>query len=278
VCSSDLADRVRIKKMVEAGYDPRGSLEALEKLKLAADISEMAAPAYLMTHPGILDRIAFLGAIKSDRPAGAISPNGLDWPWFRVRLAMLSGRRSLLKNLSAPLAEYAQALAELEAGRNQEALASLTKLHQDNPQRLGLAESLAEALLRVGRTEEAARALEATLAQRPDNPGALLLLGQVQLERGKLAEALRSFKELQRLWPYDPQVWRQLSIASGRAGDLVKAHTHLAQAFVLLGDRVKALQNYDLALRQAKSPEERGQIEAERKEALGVLPPPAQPR
>ncbi len=268
------ADQVGIKMMHQAGYNPEGSLTSLEKLKKATELSRVAAPAYLSTHPAINDRIVFLSAVKDQRPPGSRSPNASDWPWFRTRLAVVSGNREYLKGLAGPLSDYAQGLSELNSGRTGAALPLLAKAYRAEPQRLGTARAYAQALLRNGESGKALAILEKTLPQRPGNRAVLLLLGDIHLERGELQKAISRFKEVQGLWPADPWIHHKLGLAYGRAGMLYQAHGALAEAYVLSGERVRALRNFNLAKQHARTEAEKAAIETRIEEALKILPPP----
>ncbi len=268
------ADQVGIKMMRLAGYNPEGSLTSLEKLKRATELSRVAAPAYLSTHPAINDRIVFLSAIKDSRPDGAVSPNSVDWPWFLARLAVESGNKDHQKGLNGFLSEYVQGLNDLRSGRIKEALPLLAKVYRAEPRRLGTAYSYALALNRQGRSDEAAEILEKILPERPGNQAALLLLGEIELDRNRYKEAVSRFKEVQELWPHNPQVHRRLGLAYGRAGLLYEAHGSLAEAFTLSADRVRALRNFLLAKKHARTEEEKASVETRIEEALKILPPP----
>jgi predicted Zn-dependent protease len=268
------ADQVGVKQMSLAGYDPRGILTSLEKLKKAADLDRLSAPAYLMTHPEIPARLRFLSAIKDERPAGALSPNSEDWDWFQARLAVESGNRDWAKDRSGPLGDYFQGLSALKTGRNDQAVKILARVHGDAPHRLGVAEAYAEALRRTGGLNKAADLLEYSLTKKPDNPSVLLLLGQVYLDQKRHEEAIKTFKEAQKVWPFEPQVYRYLSLAYGRSGALAQAHDNLAWSYVLTANREKALRNFDLALRHAGGRTEKERIEKRVEEAQKLLPPP----
>ena len=267
------ADQVGIGLMLKAGYDQRGSLTSLEKLKKATELSRVAAPAYLSTHPALNDRIDFLSAIKDPRPPGSVSPNSQDWPWFRAKLAVESGNTEYQEGLKGLLADYARGLKALRAGRTEEALPILARVYQAEPERLGTAQAYALALQRQGRLDQAAAILERLLPLRPGDQAALLLLGDINLDKGEFEKAISRFKEVQELWPTDPQVYHRLGLAYGRAGSLYEAHLNLAEAYVLSADRDRALKNFALAEQQAHSKEQKTALERKREAALKVLPP-----
>jgi len=62
------ADRLGTKIMEKLGYTPQGQLTVLEKIKAAQTLQGVQAPAYLLTHPGTNERIAFLKTVRGDKP------------------------------------------------------------------------------------------------------------------------------------------------------------------------------------------------------------------
>ncbi len=272
------ADQVGISMMEQAGYNPKGSLTSLEKLKKATELSRVAAPAYLSTHPALNDRITFLSAIKDPRPPGSTSPNQADWPWFLARMAVESGNQEYIDGLKEPFSDYAQGLRNLKSGRYQEALPLLAKVYRTEPERLGTAQAYALALHRNGDSAQGLKILERVLPQRPGDQAVLLQLGEIHLDLGQFDQAVTRFKEVQGLWSSDPQVHHFLGLAYGRAGNLYEAHLNLAESYVLTADRERALRNYNLAKQHAGTEARREAVEQKAKEAIKLLPPPAKNR
>lgn len=268
------ADQVGVAKLTAAGYDRRAALSVLQTLKTATDINHLAAPTYLRTHPALLDRIGFLRALDPVEPKPGTIADRQDWIWFQARLAYVTGRDKWFDDKSGPLAAYGRGLIALGGGHPEKALPDLARAYREAPRRLGVAETYGQALGQAGKPAQAEEILEKSLAGRPDNPAALLHLGQVYLERQNTPEAVRVFKETTKLWPYEPLALRSLAMAYGRSGQLAEAHQNLAWSYVLSGDRVKALRNYDLALKHAGSAQEKAKIKEAIKEAQEYLPPP----
>ena len=226
-----------------------------------------------MTHPAINDRLTFLSAIRDPRPPGSVSPNQDDWPWFLARMAAESGNKDYQDKLQGALADYSRGLSALRSGHDKEALPLLAEVYRAEPKRLGTAQAYALALHRNNDSERALAVLEKILPDRPGDQAALLQLGEIRLDRGEFDKAISRFKEVQGLWPSDPQVQRLLGTAYGRAGMLYQAHLNLAESYVLAADREKALRNFNLAKQHARDEAGKEAVEKRVKEVMKLLPP-----
>ncbi len=267
------ADQIGEKTMQQAGYSPAGAVSILEKLN-RAQISLPAPPVYLLTHPAISDRIAFLKNLAQEGKPRPDRFGASDFKWFAVRLAARSKDEASVEVESGPPADYGLGLIYLSRGRDSEALERLARAFEAAPEALGTAVGYAEALRRTGQPSQAAQILKTTLARRPDDQAVLLLLGQIYLDLNQLQEAHRALEELDQLSADDPQILHTLGVVLGRMGRLVEAHTCLARSYLLRGQRAKALSNFELALKYARTEAERQKIAERQREALEYLPSP----
>jgi len=267
------ADQLGTKVMEKMGYTPRGQLTVLEKIKAAQTLQGVQPPAYLSTHPAANERISFLKTVRGDKPPRPDRPGAADFDWFKARLMASQNQEAWFKDKPPALAEYGLGLVRLNRGQSQEAAADLEKAYRADPDGLGAAVSYAEVLRQSGRPDLAAEVLRGRIRQRPDDRPALLLLGSVLLDLNRPGEAVKTLEELNTIKPGEPQVIQTLGVAYGRLGQLAKAHQFLAWSYTLLGDRIKAMRNFDLALARARDPQEKAKIEAKRKEALEQLGP-----
>lgn len=268
------ADQVGVRYLTGARYDLQGILTTLERIKQAAEASGGEPPPYLSTHPALTERISFLGLLQPQASPLPDRPGAADWPWFKARLmAEREEGARYFQGLSGPEADYGQGLMALGAGRLDEALAILGRIYKGHPRALGAAYSYAQALRQAGRQAEAVEVLRRRLPSKPDDRGALFLLGQIYLELDQPDKALRFLKELSVLTPDEPSLLHALGVAYGRLGQLVQAHLSLGWANTYLGQRTKALKNFDLAIERAGQGSEKERATKERAEALELLEP-----
>ena len=157
----------------------------------------------------------------------------------------------------------ASALAELRAGRLDAAEELCNRLYVAAPQDPALHQLAATISLQRGRLEDATRWARSCLALRPDHPPALILAGRIARAAGDPAQAAVWFQrarelspelpepafltcitllergdpqaqavleQLLRRFPNDPDGWRGIGDALGRAGQLEAAAVALARA------------------------------------------------
>jgi tetratricopeptide (TPR) repeat protein len=98
-------------------------------------------------------------------------------------------------------ASTAQALAELETGRDDAARQRLQGLLAEDPSDLAVRRLLAEALAAAGRHEEALQELDEARALAPEDPELLFSLGIASLRAGQIEAAEARFEELFRRRP-----------------------------------------------------------------------------
>jgi tetratricopeptide (TPR) repeat protein len=123
---------------------------------------------------------------------------------------------------------YERALAALKSGDTEQALALLTQLSQDAPDKPYLFTNLGIAYFRLQRLEPAEKAFTQAIARNPDDAVAHNHLGILQRRKGQFQDALMQYQ-------------RAIEIDSNYA----RAHLNLGILFDLyLQDLEKALQQY----------------------------------
>ena len=233
------ADRVGIRTLANAGYDPRGMADFFQTLQSVVRINQgderSRVPSYLQTHPVTLTRIseARERADKLEKPVMAASTSGFasnpllpaglrietrgarssgatgDFGWARERLRVLSAntpaqaiREYQQMRARTPLDDaqrYGLAYAQLRAGHAGEALRELAPVLAAHPDSLWLQISQGELEARAGRTAEADRRFEGLLARMPTHRALALSYAQVLAERNTKASGTRAVEVLRPL-------------------------------------------------------------------------------
>ena len=195
------ADRVGIRILADAGFDPRKMAGIFEKLQNAARYSSRL-PEYLSTHP-----------VNSNRIAEA-----------RDRAERLPYRQHESSET------YFLVRARLRAGTAEDAQRVLDQLIEERstgraPSPTANAFGQAIALTRLGRDEKARAVLERLLEAHPDNPAIRAELAGNTLRSGDLPRALALYSEGLDLFPGDRGLVRGHAAAlneAGRHGDTLK--------------------------------------------------------
>ncbi|RZA21217.1 MAG: M48 family peptidase [Lysobacteraceae bacterium] len=232
------ADRVGIRTLAHAGFDPEAMAEFFETLQSAVRMNQgderNRVPGYLQTHPVTLSRIseARERAAKLDKNVAPSSvgitsnpllPAGLriqtqasrgrgatgDFGWARERLRVLSAntpaqaiREYQQMQARKPLDDaqrYGLAYAHLRAGDEASALKELAPVQAAHPDSLWLQISLGETEAKAGRIAEADKRFETLLARMPTHRALALSYAQVLAERNTRDSGIRAVAVLRPL-------------------------------------------------------------------------------
>jgi predicted Zn-dependent protease len=275
------ADRVGIRTLSRAGYDPAAMADFFERLQLAVRSTRgrESTPDYLQTHPVTTSRISeardrarqiaasqpsFVAAgMASDNPmlppslrvvAAAGGGDSGQFPWARERLRVLSAdtpsmavreyERIATKGRLDDAQRYGLALARYLDGHPAQAAAELQPLVEANPANAWLGLALAQAEARAGRTAEADARFEALAARMPGSRAVALTYAGALNERNTLASGKRAQALLRPLLAGagdDPVFQQTFARASEIAGDPVRAGEAYAEAAFLNGRAEQAL-------------------------------------
>jgi MSHA biogenesis protein MshN len=129
--------------------------------------------------------------------------------------------------------EYRKALALIQQGKQQEAIAGLEHALQMDRQHVSARQTLAGLLIDAKHTDEAMQKLQEGLTLDPSQSGLAMILARLQLDKGDVHHAIET---LQRTLPY--------------AADLADYQAFLAALFQRDGKQKDAVDHYVMALRQ----------------------------
>jgi tetratricopeptide (TPR) repeat protein len=156
---------------------------------------------------------------------------------------------------------------QLEAGRTEEAIATLRGAIKEDPENVDALRVLASAYWHSRKNLPDAEALLRRATQiAPDYAAAWLLLGAVLVEQQKFADAIHACEKLTALEPRDPRAWAGLANALARAGYADRSAAAYAKSVALkpdapgvqmgyahvlktLGDQMGALAAYRASIR-----------------------------
>ena len=193
-------------------------------------------------------------------PAGLTLEAGLDaarheeFGWARERLRALSAntpdaaireyeRIAAVRELD-DAQRYGLAIAQLRAGRGEQAAAALAQLLAQHPGDVWLTIGLAEAEAHAGRHAAADRRFEGLLERMPRHPAVALSYADVLVARNTPEAGQRArdvLRPLLRAGGGDPAFQRTFARASEIAGDPVRAGEAWAEAAFLSGREEQAL-------------------------------------
>ena len=253
------ADQSGLKFITEAGYSASGLLKILKKIRSKTWFGSDQIPKYLMTHPAVEDRIAYIGSWletynRTSKPIPLVNEddfNGRIPGWRRA----MATRKPFWPNLRPmsqeilhdPMDHYRYGLILARAGKRQEAIEqiriALTKRAFDPY----ILRDLGWVYFLDGQFPQALKTLQSAGSMIPDDPVCLLYLGRTQMEMGNLAEATDNLFKLTREHPRYPEAYYFLGQSLGQQQKLGDAHYYLGVFYL----RKRDFKNAGIQLKQA---------------------------
>ena len=251
------ADRVGIRMLAGAGFDPRDMAGFFEKLQNASRYSQRP-PEFLSTHPVTTDRIAEARDRAERLPYKQHESSEsyyLVRTKLRVRIAddpqreldRLADERITGHFQSAAANAYGQALAMIRLGREDDAHATLERLVGSHPDNLAFRAELAGSALRMKDTSRALALYSEGLDLYPDDK--ILVRGYAAALNGadRPHETLKLIDEYGRMHAIDLQMYRLRAEAYEKLGRSIDSRLDLAEHYYLSGQLAQAIHQLRLA-------------------------------
>lgn len=252
------ADRIGIRTMGAAGFDPEGMVTMFEQMGRRARLAGVRIPEFLSTHPVSTSRISEARSRAAEH--GRVeSHDSRAYRLMRTRARVLVTTptqaleyfTATLRNASAEeraALEYGQALALTGLGRHDEARALLAPLldAQDDVFYFHLA--LAKIDYAAGDLDTALRRYERAMRMFPGNEAVTLAYAEALLHAGEGRRAIPLLVSLLPQREPDPHIYRLLARASGASGETADAHYFMSEVHVLNGQVLPAVDQLQLAL------------------------------
>lgn len=179
---------------------------------------------------------------KPDQPL----PRRRFWPIvvavaLMVGVGVLIGLTPLLRELerratnpnASPRLDFYLGEAQRRAGRSSEALVTLGRAMQRDPEYLPAYVSFARALLAQGRPKEAAEVAARVVRAEPNDRDAAIVYANALLDQGLAHEAAMLALKATRNYPDSPEAWLVAGMAQAQAGQRPNAESSLQQALQL---------------------------------------------
>ena len=255
------ADRVGIRMIAAAGFDPRQMAGVFETLQDAARYSQRP-PEYLSTHPVTVDRIAE-ARDRAERLPYRQHESSEAYHLVRARLQVRTAEdpqqvldrlveaRAAGRARSAAANAYGQALALVRLGREDRAREILERLVESDPQNMTF---LAELAGNAHRTGDLARALslyDDGLALYPDDRALVRGRAAALNEGGRPHDTVTLIDAYQRLHAPDAEMYRLRANAHQKLERMTDSRADLAEHYYLSGWLDRAIDQLRLAIGDA---------------------------
>jgi predicted Zn-dependent protease len=253
------ADRVGVRTVSDAGFDPMGMPSFFETLARQTGPLASQAPEFLRTHPVTVNRIAETRQRAAALPkTEAVDATGFGLARARLlvltsatpeqALARLHGEQGEAARAGAIGTEYGIALAKLQLGEAREAREMLELLEKANPEVIPFHTGLAAADLALGDTASAFAVYEKAMRLFPRNVPLTVRYAEALLQHGNAKQAHAILLDLLNTVPPTPEQARLIARAASAAGDTADAHYYMAEFHLLNGDLDLAADQLRVAL------------------------------
>ncbi|MDX5371362.1 MAG: M48 family metalloprotease [Pseudomonadaceae bacterium] len=255
------ADRIGLLNLERAGYDPRAMPSMFERL-MRQYRYDSRPPEFLLTHPVTESRVA-----DTRNRAEQYPPKGredsLEYQLMRARVQLIFEetpgiaakrfRAMLDGNPNLDAARYGLAIAQIKAGRLDEARSGLNALLLKAPNDLTYNLAMVELDSAANRLADADRRIERLRGLYPNSYPLEQARIDLLLKQNQPGEAEKALDELLKPRGNDPDIWYQVAEVRGMNGNIIGLHQARAEFFALVGDYDQALEQLDLAKRRASS-------------------------
>ena len=267
------ADQLGLNYLAKAGYSGEGLLLILNKIRSKTWYDSTQVPKYLLTHPAVDDRLAYIdGRLASNSTLSQTrnKKTPYDFREVHTRLtAMYGDERSALSRFKTamadkpadPMAYYGYGLLQARMGDRQAAISYLKKGLEKNAFSPEILTALGRVYFLDGQYAQALKILESAIGIMPGYPEALFFLGRTQMEMGNLAEAEKSFETLINKLPQYRQAFYFLGITYGKQQKLSEAHYTLGIFYLKKGNPANARIQFERALVHTTDSDQREKIE-----------------
>lgn len=239
------ADRIGMKTLVNAGFDPHSMSDMFEQMQRAAQFST-EPPEFLLTHPVTARRIADAQNRSREYPKQH-SPSSLDYDLVRSRVLFnqedspqqaIARFESELKGFSPSKegSRYGLALALIRTGEYDRATEILTPLIEQHPNHHALISAQADIEMGQKQYQAALSRLKDALAEEPNSYAINIHYSRLLASQSQYTEAAQVLSTLSQKRPTDPFIWYHLAEFAGLAGDILALHKARTEYFILHGD------------------------------------------
>lgn len=251
------ADRVGIRALADAGFDPQGMAGFFEKLQKNAKLYGTRPPEFLSTHPVTTDRIAEAQSRAAEYP-GAKPADELQFQLMRTKLRVASyeNPRQVLADFQrfhgksggkTAIERYEFALLRDVTKDYTGAQQVMQQLHRDDPDRLAYRLALGRILSNAGELAMAADMYKSSLDLYPGETTVILPYASTLMAAGRNKEAHTLLVRSSNADPENPKVYKLLAQAAGKNGLKLQTHTAMAEYYYLNGYTPQAVEQMKLA-------------------------------
>jgi len=253
------ADRIGLKTLARANFDPRSMPTFFEKLQQASRYYGSGAPEFLRTHPITASRIADTRGRAETYPYRQV-PDSQNYRLTKAKLR-LSSKQNSLKDLityfqsqaeqgtaeQRAAMQYGLGLCYLKQQKFTQAESIFQNLNKRYPKQVHYLTALAQVAVEK-QDVETARNLYLKLEQQfPDNPDFKFEYIAILLKSNQAQQALQLLKLTDYKTQQHPRYYLLLAQSYGKLGQGVNLHRYMAEYYYSIGQTNGAIMQVKLA-------------------------------
>lgn len=284
------ADEIGLQYLSKTGYDGKGLLTSLEKIRSKQWFSSDQVPNYLLTHPASEERMAYISGWlerhNKENKSAALKKSPADPAEFRrvhtrlvakysePQVAQVRFKSMIAKNPEDAMAHYGYGILLSRMGDQIKATTHLKKALELSALDPYFLMELGRVYFSEGHYENAVSTLSSATDMVDDSNGKFYL-GRAQMALGKLDEAVAIFEEIIKKDKNYFDVYYYLGEAYGKLENLGEAHFYLGLFYYNKRDLKNTRFHLSRALKSIKDKDK----QREARKILDHLPrrPPVQP-
>ncbi|MEJ5301694.1 MAG: M48 family metalloprotease [Thermodesulforhabdaceae bacterium] len=267
------ADQIGLRILRAAGYPASDAVSAMQKLAQKQWQGRPGNYDYLMSHPGVLERIGYLSDISARLGTSGesnTSDSGL-FPYAKITILGLNndvlGLDRLINDAhqlgyNSSVVAYAQGVKAIGSGDIYNAAAYFDKAWQTQKGNLFVAAKYAEVLVRQRQFDKAEAVLSQALSLSPEHPVLHYRYGIILEEEGNFSQALKHYEKVLSSSDFFTDIEYHMGTTLGKLGRIREAHTYLGDYYAKIGDQRLALFHYEKALSLASSQNDKELIQS----------------
>lgn len=251
------ADRIGIRALADAGYDPHGMASFFEVMARQQPASEeMRAPEFLRTHPVTTDRIAEARVRAQEFPR-VQSSDSTSYGIARARLiverhntaaaAVAFFERRDYEN-QTDIEKYGRAVAYQRAGRHRDANRIFADLASNDQRVIAYHIGLGQSQLELEQYGAGTATFERAIELFPRNVPLVVMYGEQLLRLGRANEAHGLLLDLLNNVPPTLEQVRLIARAASAAGDEAEAYYYMSEYRLMTGDLIGGIRSLQQAL------------------------------
>lgn len=259
------ADRIGIRLLADAGYDPAGMAEFFEILMRQEMGAIDAAPEYLRTHPLSSNRVAEARSRARGLERDGMRADSLDFQIMRARLRALGARDPAVQlrrwseqgeaddRRRETARQYGMALLEIEEGRPGAAAERIAELRRSDRDNLHLLLAAADAARAMGERDRAAEFYREAADLHPSSWPVALAHAEMLRRADEPARAAALLRRFVRDHPQAPaRLWYEMGRAHETAGNRIASREAIAESYARSHQYNHAVRQLEMALEDAE--------------------------